>query len=108
MTLLTEDPVVPRGSCCDDGRYEVVKGCGNFWYNCGEAYDHMDKTWLRFGANGFTIPLATEHLGKCTYTVNRDLCTLPSGCQRRVPLTLQDKCGEIPHVLRIMKPVAAQ
>lgn len=94
VTLITEDFVIPRGSCCEDGRYVVVKDCGNFWYNCEEVYTEIDRTWMRFGIHGFPMPCATEHLAKCVYSETKRLCDVPGNCKKRVPVDMTEMCRE--------------
>lgn len=84
MKLVTEEYLRPKGSCCENGRL-VFPSCGNWWYNCEDFGLQNYTTWIRFGANAFTMPLATEHGATCRYSRRRGACPLPAqqvGCKR--------------------------
>jgi hypothetical protein len=102
VKLETEDAYMPRGSCCDDGRFDF-KDCGNWWYYCPRWGLANFSTWIRFGEHGFTLPLGTEHRGRCAYSRQRRTCSLPPSCPERVPQSTDARgvCGEVPHVDRV-------
>lgn len=108
-SVIDEDPVEPRGSCCDDGNY-YFDDCGNWWYNCANYGLRNASTWLRFqqtsggasGGNGeadktatFTVPVITEHAGTCKYSKERVTCPLPRRCVGgRVPTKMHRRACE--------------
>eukprot|EP01035_Chromulina_nebulosa_P021774 gene21774-28176_t len=96
VIFVTED-VIPKGSCCDNGRF-VFKDCGGWWYNCERWGLSNYTTWIRFGKYGWTLPLATEHQGRCNYSPERITCPLPDNCQSRIPKNEASFCKEIPNI----------
>jgi hypothetical protein len=83
------------GSCCDHGRWKFAD-CGNWWYHC-PAWGIANMTsWVRIGKTGFTMPTATEHLGRCEYSATRQVCPIPDTCRHRTPHELSDVCDEMP------------
>lgn len=94
IKLVTEDARNPKGSCCDNGRF-VFKNCGNWWYNC-QDWGLLNYTqFVRFGENGFTMPFGTEHQGRCVYSPAKIMCPIPPTCNKRLPKSINDVCGEI-------------
>ncbi len=80
--VVVEDPVEPRGSCCDDGRF-VFPDCGNWWYNCPFFGLHQAETWVQFNEpnqkyGSYAYPLMTEHKAKCKYSTTKQLCPVPT------------------------------
>jgi len=103
VALETEDAYLPKGSCCDNGRFDF-RDCGNWWYYCPNYGLANFTTWIRFGEHGFTLPLGTEHRARCLYSRQRKTCSLPTGCKYRVPrqgAAPDGVCGEMPSVSRI-------
>ena len=97
IDLITENPTEPIGSCCDNGRF-IFKDCGNWWYNC-ENWGLQNYTqWIQFGSNGFTMPLGTEHKGRCQYSSDKITCPLPKDCSRKLPKIETEICQEIPNI----------
>ena len=44
------------------------------------------STWVRYGVDGFPLPLGTAHQGRCTYYSNKIKCPVPLECEhRRLP-----------------------
>ena len=95
--IITEKYTIPTGSCCDNGRF-VFKDCGNWWYNCKQWGLSNFTDWIRFGEKGYSLPLGTEHQGRCKYNNQKIMCDLPSDCHNRVPLGRKEVCNEIPNV----------
>jgi hypothetical protein len=98
--VVIEDGYAPKGSCCDDGRFKF-KDCGNWWYNCAEYGLQDYKTWIRFGKDGFTLPLGTEHQAKCKYSSSKVVCPVPEQCDRSRLDDIRDICKELPIVQSI-------
>jgi hypothetical protein len=101
-TVFIENGTTTQGSCCDDGRYykkEGSKVCQNYWYYCPNMHEYTMAEWFKFGRFGLTMPLTTEHLGKCRYFPEKRLCDLPMNCKNRIPVSQGDACGEIPRSL---------
>lgn len=94
VELVVEDAWMPKGSCCDDGRF-VFGNCGNWWYNCPSYGLQNYTTWARFGDDGFTIPLATPHSAKCIYHSKKRKCPKPLTCKRKNPRHRLQLCGEM-------------
>ena len=86
-----------RGSCCDEGVWKFPS-CGNWWYNCQEQGLRNMSTWVKFGRSGVTMPLTTEHLGRCSYSSSRRNCPLPSSCKapkkNSIPSSVAEICFE--------------
>ena len=104
--FVAENILFPSGSCCDDGRF-VFKDCKNWWYNCEEYGLTDSEKWLLLtnseikksskenplsSVKSFSVPLITEHKGKCKYSETRQLCPMPKSCKQRVP----DEDGGVP------------
>ncbi len=82
VKLIIEDLFHPRGSCCENGRYEVAS-CEGWWYQCKQWGLRNISPWFKFGNYGFTFPAATEHRGRCIYSPQKHLCDLPQHCPMR-------------------------
>ena len=83
-TVVEENLFKIRGSCCDNGYYEVAK-CRGWWYQCNQWGLKDMKPWLKFGPTGFTMPPVTVHRRSCEYHPNLAVCPTPKGCGNRVP-----------------------
>eukprot|EP00428_Durinskia_dybowskii_P068923 CAMPEP_0170392262 /NCGR_PEP_ID=MMETSP0117_2-20130122/20098_1 /TAXON_ID=400756 /ORGANISM="Durinskia baltica, Strain CSIRO CS-38" /LENGTH=405 /DNA_ID=CAMNT_0010648387 /DNA_START=321 /DNA_END=1538 /DNA_ORIENTATION=- len=108
-TIVQLDMKEFKGSCCDSGRYEVTD-CGRWWYQCGEWGLKDINPWIQFGSDGYTSPITTAHKGKCTYSPEIQVCTLPKGCRHPVPPKASDPkypfigtdvCEEMPIRVRL-------
>ena len=84
VKVITESPLEARGSCCDSGRFNFPS-CGNFWYLCPKWGLNNYTDWVRYGAEGFVMPMGTVHQAKCSYSPYRKMCPLPRDCERRFP-----------------------
>eukprot|EP01034_Spumella_vulgaris_P023674 gene23674-29917_t len=82
--VVVEDVHATRGSCCSNGDVEVAR-CYGWWYQCVDYGLKNFTTWMKFGENGFTMPLVTEHKATCEYHAERHLCEVPSDCVNRIP-----------------------
>lgn len=102
VSVHVEDAAIPRGSCCDDGRYDFAD-CGIWWHGCKLYGLHNYSDWIRFGKDGFTMPLGTEHQAKCRYSDRKRLCPMPKTCRKRIPLDATEVCDEIPELIRVEK-----
>ena len=101
-SLIQESGQVARGSCCDDGRYVIANRsiCDNFWYYCDKLHTFTLANWIKFGRNGLTSPLTTEHLGKCRYFSTPAKCDSPKPCQGLAMVASDSSriCDEVKHV----------
>ena len=91
-TIVEEDLFETRGSCCDEGFFEVAK-CKGWWYQCSEWGVRDMRPWLKFGATGFTMPPSTEHKRGCRYHSTITECPIPPTCNNRRP---KRKSAELP------------
>ncbi len=101
-SLYIENGTDTRGSCCDDGRYYMIEGksiCSYPWYYCAHMHEYTMAEWIKFGRYGLTMPLTTEHLGKCRYYPQKRFCDVPVACHNRIPTSQKDTCDEIPKSL---------
>lgn len=99
LPLVEEDLVPgPAGSCCDNGRFVFPQtDSGGWWYNNDEFLGRV-KTWLKFGASGFSMPAATEHQAVCEHSAFKRKCPLPSDCEQNSGGVI---CKEIPIVRKV-------
>ena len=77
VDLITESPVIAKGSCCDNGRF-IFRSCKNFWYMCKQWGLNNYTTWLRYGEDGYPMPTGTTHQARCSYSPDRRLCPVPN------------------------------
>jgi len=100
ISIITEDMISPRGSCCDDGRF-VFSSCDNWWYRCPDYGLHNYSSWIRFGHSGFSMPQGTEHQAKCKYSKKRISCPKPATCSNIIPRESKEICEEMPFVVKV-------
>ena len=96
VELITQDLIHIKGSCCDNGRF-IFKDCGSWWYNCENWGASNYTTWIQYSEYGFSMPLGTEHKGRCQYFPEKRTCPIPEDCSKRSPKTRQEVCQEIPN-----------
>jgi hypothetical protein len=100
---VVEDPLIPRGSCCDAGRFQFGD-CGAWWYNCPKWGLQNYSQWIQYGEYGFTMPTATEHQARCSYSAVKQVCDLTgSNCNRKMPRAKNEVCGETNILIKIPK-----